>query len=509
MAPPLKLNLVLAHKINAMNPMIYASLIPLLLVSGALASQPTWDEGESFEAFRDEWNGWVESVPEVDLASEPLTQLLERMRDDRYDYVNPETGAHTVDVLSVSRPWNEYWEYRDEVLGAYAPEFDELTRIAQRPFFASPIPTVEDDPELDEDRAYLPSFWFEQHDLNTNSPIRTAVRYLISDAVYHAFEGRQDLAIERFEAASRMCAFTLELPTELSYLTEIAVRSALSEAIVLSVQFDANLFTDEHLARLQELLILDLATNFDEVWRFEHRVTRADWRLQFESLDFARTNRELRELFLSHAGVVKGGGLFGDYLDTFDSPDPDADIPLGKLSDQVSVHSRMVDAMLRDFGASPVTQREPALSEAIRMYLSGRDANRFLPVYANITLWRVQIGFFHRFNYETANQIAAISVYRHRARHGEWPLSLRSIDPEVLPIPAIDYYSGEPLRYALVNNQPRLWALGIDRDDDGGRVHRHETGKPNPAYKWYALDEWDTLSDEQRAKHDGDLLILD
>jgi len=481
-----------------MNRLMCLLVTPLLLGGGVVSAQPTWDEGESFEAFRDEWNGWAESLPKDESIYEPLTQILEGMRDDRYDYVNPETGAHAIDVLSTSRPWNEYWDYRDEVLGAYAPEFDELTRIAQRPFFAAPIPTAGDDSELDEELPYLPSFWFEQHDLNTNSPIRTAVQYLISDAVYHAFEGRQEIAIERFEAASRMCAFTLELPTELGYLTEIAVRSSLREAIFLSVQYDPDVFSEAQLAQLQRLLVNDLATRYERVWRFEHRIARADWQLHFESLDFARTNRELREFFLNQASVHKG----------FDSPDPDANIPLAKLSDQVSAHSRLVEAMLQDFGASPVTQREPMLSDAMRTYLSGKDANRYVPVYVDVALWRLQLGFLHRDNYMTANQIIAFSIYRHRARHGEWPLSLRSIDPGVLPIPAIDYYSGEPLRYALVNNEPRLWALGADRDDDGGRIRKRETSTVNPAYTWFALDEWDALSDEQRADLDGDIRIL-
>jgi len=30
----------------------------------------------------------------------------------------------------------------------------------------------------------------------------------------------------------------------------------------------------------------------------------------------------------------------------------------------------------------------------------------------------------------------------------------------------------------------------------------------NPAYTWFALDEWDALSDEQRADLDGDIRIL-
>jgi len=87
--------------------------------------------------------------------------------------------------------------------------------------------------------------------------------------------------------------------------------------------------------------------------------------------------------------------------------------------------------------------------------------------------------------------------------------ALAPIDrPRGSPDPTIDYYSGEPLRYALVNNEPRLWALGADRDDDGGRIRKRETSTVNPAYTWFALDEWDALSDEQRADLDGDIRIL-
>lgn len=44
--------------------------------------------------------------------------------------------------------------------------------------------------------------------------------------------------------------------------------------------------------------------------------------------------------------------------------------------------------------------------------------------------------------------------------------------------------------------------------DDGGRVRKRETSTVNPAYTWFALDEWDALSDEQRADLDGDIRIL-
>ena len=97
----------------------------------------------------------------------------------------------------------------------------------------------------------------------------------------------------------------------------------------------------------------------------------------------------------------------------------------------------------------------------------------------------------------------------HRARHGDWPASLSEIDPEVLPIPAIDYYSGEPLRYALLNGTPRLWALGADRDDDMFRMAIDDPDSHYTGMTWFALDEWEQLSDDQRSKIDGDVRILD
>lgn len=491
-----------------MNRNLYLLIAPLLTSSGVVFAQPSWDEGESFGDFREEWNGWVESVPAQDRVHVALVELIDDFRDERLRELDPQSGMHVLYVLQESRPWNEYWGYRHKAQGVYQLEFDALSALASRARFAASIPVIVDDPDLDQESEYLPSFWVERYCLNTNAPIRDAVRYLVTDAVYHAFEGRPNVAIERFEAASKMCAFTLELPTELGYLTEIAVRALLRETILDALRFGPDVFDDAQLARLQRLLIADLSTNYETVWELEQRVVHEDWGLHFESMAFARTNRELRNMFIEHAGVYVDFGFFSTYLSAFDAPDPDADIPLAKLSDQVAVQSRVVDAMLGDLAANPVTHRETELSLAMRKHLSGRDANRYLPVYVDVAIWRMQLGFFHEHNYDTINQIAAISIYRHRARHGDWPASLSEIDPEVLPIPA-DYYSGEPLRYALLNGTPRLWALGADRDDDMSRMAIDDPDSHYTGMTWFALDEWEQLSEDQRSKIDGDVRILD
>lgn len=501
----MKLGRVFSDEMDDMNKPIRTYAAPLLLCTGVAFSQPTWDEGESFDDFRVEWNGWVESLPPEDRMNKPLVELFEDMRDERYDFVDDETGAHTVDVLSASRPWNKYWAYREEALGVYRAEFDAITRLAQRPFLGSTIPTeIVDDP--DPSGEALPSFWIERYTLNTGSPIRTAVGYLVTDAAYHAFEGRQELAVQRFEAASRMCAFALELPTELGFMTELACRQVVREAIIESIEYEPDLFNDAQLARLQALLISDLSTDYTDVWDFVGRVAHADWRVSFKDGDPYHLGL-LAAKYHDDASFFTGG-VFGSFFTLVIQPDLDPRVSLAPVTQQIAIHERILIAMKEDLSASPVTMVEPRTSVQMRAHLSGDGASRFIPIFVDTALWRPQLGSIHRHNYQTANQITVIAIYRHRARHGVWPLSLRELDSEILPIPALDYFSGKPLRYTLIDGEPRLWALGADRDDDGGRPVLREEGKLSPGWDWYALDEWDALSDDRRAEYDGDLRIL-
>ena len=69
--------------------------------------------------------------------------------------------------------------------------------------------------------------------------------------------------------------------------------------------------------------------------------------------------------------------------------------------------------------------------------------------------------------------------------------------------------SGHPLRYARLPNQSRLWALGVDRNDDGGRpIPRSKNEWRVHPTTWFSLDEWDAMSDEEQSKYDGDIMIF-
>lgn len=66
--------------------------------------------------------------------------------------------------------------------------------------------------------------------------------------------------------------------------------------------------------------------------------------------------------------------------------------------------------------------------------------------------------------------LVAIAMELYRRRHGTWPASLNDLTPQWLPKVPLDCYDGKPLRYRLANGQPLVYSVGVDRDDDGGRL---------------------------------------
>lgn len=91
--------------------------------------------------------------------------------------------------------------------------------------------------------------------------------------------------------------------------------------------------------------------------------------------------------------------------------------------------------------------------------------------------------------------LTAIALELHRRRTGEWPASLAELTPRLLPAVPLDRYDGQPLKYKLVEGRPLLYSVGVDRNDDGGRlpdaaqldVMWHD--EPNrAARKWLPVD---------------------
>jgi hypothetical protein len=90
-----------------------------------------------------------------------------------------------------------------------------------------------------------------------------------------------------------------------------------------------------------------------------------------------------------------------------------------------------------------------------------------------------------------------------RRRHGRYPGTLGELVPDLLPALPLDRIDGQPLRYRLIDGRPLIYSVGVDRQDDGGRLAVDAKGKPAP---WIAA-AWPNSSASQVAAVKGDWVL--
>ena len=66
--------------------------------------------------------------------------------------------------------------------------------------------------------------------------------------------------------------------------------------------------------------------------------------------------------------------------------------------------------------------------------------------------------------------LTALALELYHRQHGDYPSSLDALTPQWLPKVPPARYDGRPIKYRLVDGQPLLYSVGVDRKDDGGRL---------------------------------------
>lgn len=97
--------------------------------------------------------------------------------------------------------------------------------------------------------------------------------------------------------------------------------------------------------------------------------------------------------------------------------------------------------------------------------------------------------------------IVVIALIRFHLHEGSWPETLEALIPKYLSLVPPDRFSGESLKYRIVDGQPLLYSVGLDRVDDGGN--------PMQADCTTAWASWKPLPSESgsTASPDGDLIL--
>jgi len=477
--------------------------VAILLIAGCVsisfASPPMPEADEPFDQFVVRWNAWVDSVPEDQRAGDALIKAIDEINAEAFTFGElwDKRAFNEGDVLTEAFPWNEYWKDASGVFETFESQLNQVYEIASRPHYAAKIIENTDPKDL----YTLPEgqiFEYSSH----SSSLRTAAGFMAGHAGYLAFNGHPDLAYSRLLAVDALAKHTSEMPVVLHWLSDLGVEMRFRSTIIEMIEFDPDLFTDEHLAGFQSVIIEQLGSGFADTLAFEQWLTQETWRALFHGQDPKMTNQDIGEYFYAQTGSPDC--LIGNALFVFnDASNPPSNMSIESLENQIKLYQDLNDALLHDLRQDPASQQSLRSSRLVNDYLAGEDAERYIPVVLEIFLWDSLLGLQHMLDYEARNTLVVLGIYRHRLRTGNWPNSLSDIDPALLPYSTTDLYSGKPLNYKLGRKGPVLWAHGADRDYEGGSMFNKGTDE-YLIKKWFTLDEWDTLSDEDQAKHNGD-----
>ncbi|KPK75987.1 MAG: hypothetical protein AMS25_17800 [Gemmatimonas sp. SM23_52] len=422
-----------------------------------------------------ELNAPVQAVPEEERAW-PLYQeaFLATGEFPRYDKLDPSDenwAALTAFAERNTEAVRLYWAAgRKPRLGRVHhaggdPESDELSwRHKDKPADfepATPVPAEENPPFIS---VLLPEL----------SPLREGSALLVVDAHVAALAGDAERAYEDIETTFRIAEHVSEMPFLISDLVAVAILHRNTDLIGRLLRDRPELFSDEQLVELSHRLagirgggVLRLRLSAER-WMFEDLVQRlysddrrGDGHLAAESPELLASLSVADWTLFDE--LMKGPAklLFVPAMSAF----------VADRREMLRKHDELMTAFEAE-AQVPLWERDESEveGELMRMHDSPIDHLRYLPLVIMMpSLSRASV-IAERGTQERDATLAALACELYRRRTGHWPASLAELAPRYLPAVPLDRFDGQPLRYRVADGCGVIYSIGVDRDDDGGRV---------------------------------------
>ncbi|MEM6656177.1 MAG: hypothetical protein AAF596_10260, partial [Planctomycetota bacterium] len=143
---------------------------------------------------------------------------------------------------------------------------------------------------------------------------------------------------------------------------------------------------------------------------------------------------------------------------------------------------------------------------------------RFYPVGMLAPAVRAASQAFHRSLARRDGVLVGLALELYRRDQGHYPDTLEELSPRWLPKAPVDPINGGPLGYRITGGKPVVYSLGIDTDDDGGRLPAYMNDAENESLGFSTTDRYRVgppLTQEELTKprpngdigHDGDWVL--
>lgn len=277
---------------------------------------------------------------------------------------------------------------------------------------------------------------------------RAVARLLNVDAIRLADDGKLDEALDSCRAILVAARSIGDEPFLISQLVRLAI-IAVDERPIRRVLAQGEP-SDEALASLQDLLE-------DELYQ-----PRLWWGLRGERASLVEMIRRIKD------GETPLDELAGD------APPGTTRIPGLMIVGgdyQMAVALRWFDDLLAIPGL-PETEWDAACAvyddkvAAVNRSRLGKYTTTY-PVYMMPAV-RPMIESEKRIRAVLGSLILLVAAERHRQATGAWPATMDDFDPDILPYPPHDPYTGEPYRMTYADGRLRIYSPGPNLRDEGG-----------------------------------------
>lgn len=334
------------------------------------------------------------------------------------------------------------------------------------------------------------------------SVLRQASVWLKSDLWLALETGDGERAAANLQAMLTLAKHTDETPMLINQLVKIAILHMALTEIVLALDEHAQTLTDAHLERLAHRLAsfgggsltIDFAGEralfYDLLQRIYSDDGQGDGRLTadgirfFAGIDDASSSARMpliQQPLLPLYGLLAPSRR--DLADAYES-----------IIGEAERESRI-----------PLWERGPSRVPAAveRLQQSPLDGLRYMLVILLAPVLERSTISVENTAMACDAVLTLIALERWRRDHGGvHPERLEQLVPEYLAALPTDRFTGEPLRYRLVNGSPLFYSVGVNRVDDGGRRYTfHAERMPLAFTEWKSREE---LAELKRRSDSGD-----
>jgi hypothetical protein len=167
------------------------------------------------------------------------------------------------------------------------------------------------------------------------------------------------------------------------------------------------------------------------------------------------------------------------------------------------MHDRIMDEQRSLLGMPLWLQQEGSLDKTVNAW-SAWEKSRYLPITISLPPLESMRISIERHRGERDGVLVGIALELYHRERGAWPETLAELASKYLPEVPFDRINGGPLGYRIAGDRPVVYSLGVDTDDDSGRLPagcegdaaKYRVAQPDPGAEDGDWVIWSTVRSE-------------